>query len=132
MHFLLQSHHFSLCMATKDAVIVMTYSEANVLCLQPQRYPMHAYTNITLCVCVCECVCAYVCMCVCMCTRMYVCGNYYTQNVMELIGGSLYFNYLPSFTNWFVQYTPCFTDGYFMVDDSCGNLSVIDNSLTLQ
>ena len=55
-----------------------------------------------------------------------------TQNGMELIGGLLYFNYLPSFSNWFVQYTPCFTDGYFMVDDSCGNLSVIDNSLTLQ
>ena len=97
---------------------------------------LYKYNCVCLYVCVCVRVCAYVYMCVymrvCMCTWMYVCGNYYTQNVMELIGGSLYFNYLPSFTNWFIQYTPCFTDGYFMVDDSCGNLSVIDNSLTLQ
>ena len=63
---------------------------------------------------------------------MYVCGNYNTQNGMELIVGLLYSNYLPSFSNWFFQHTPCFTDGYFMVDDSCGDLSVIDNSLTLQ
>ena len=80
-----------------------------------------------MCVCVgCARARVYVCVLECMC------GNYNTQNGMELIGGLLYFNYLPSFNNWFVQYTPCFTDGHSMVDDSCGDLSVIDNRLTLR
>ena len=88
---------------------------------------MHAYTNTTLFVDVCVCVLdVRVHGCVCA-----LCGNYSTQNRMELIGGLLYFNYLPSCNNWFVQYTPCFTDGYSMVDDSCGDLSVIDYRRTM-
>ena len=62
-------------MATRDAVIVMTYSKANVLCLQPQRSSMHAYTNTTVCMWVCARV--YVCVCVrtsaCVCVRLHVC-----------------------------------------------------------
>ena len=79
-------------MATMDAVIVMTYSKAKVLCLQPQRSPMHVYTNTTLCVCVCVCVSVSVCVCVewvCVCMGVCVhgrvcvlecmCGNYNTK-----------------------------------------------------
>ena len=131
---LLELKHF--CIATRDTAIVMPYSKANVLCLQPQRSSIHVYTYTSLCACMCMCLCMCVCwMCVCirvcMCTWMYVSGNYNTQNGIKLIWGLLYFNYLPPFGNWFVQYTPYFTDGYSMVDNGCGELSVIDNSLTL-
>ena len=58
-------------------------------------------------VCVRACVRAFVCVCVCwMCMCI-------------------------SFKLLFVCYTHCFTDGYSMVDDSCGDLSVINNSPTL-
>ena len=64
-----------------------------------------------------------------MCICMYVCDSYNTQNGMEPIGGALYFNFLSN--SCLFCYTHCFTDGYSMVDDSCGDLSVINNSPTL-
>ena len=71
---------------------------STVLCLQPQRSSMHAYTYKynSMCACVCMCVLdahARVCMCICM----YVCGSYNIQNGMEPTRGSLYFNCLSSF-----------------------------------
>ena len=55
--------------------------------------------QIQLCVCVCARVCVCVCVHVCVgCACVYVYFNICigTQNGMELIGASLYFNYIPS------------------------------------
>ena len=74
--------------------------------------------NTILCVRVrvraCMCVCW---MCMCMCISMYVCGSYNTQMEWNQLGARYI---LTTFPLLFVCYTHYFTDGYSMIDDSCG------------
>ena len=106
-----------------------------------------------MCVCVCARACVHVCMCVgacmglcvgacmglCVCWMcMRVCARVFVCMCVVVIIPKMEWNqlrtrYILTFfqTFLFVCYTHCFTDGYSMVDDSCGDLSVINNSPTL-
>ena len=110
---------------------------------------MYVRVCMGLCVCVCVCVCA--CMGLCVCVRacmhgfvcvcwtcMRVCACVFACMCVVVIIPKMEWNqlgacYILTFfqTLLFVCYTHCFTDGHSMVDDSCGDLSVINNSPTL-
>ena len=89
---------------------------------------MYKYNSVCACVCVCACMCVCVgcaCACVfpCMCVAVIIPKMEWNQL------GACYI--LTTFPLSFVCYTHCFTDGYYMIDDSCGDLSVINDSPTL-
>ena len=90
-------------------------------------------TNTIMCVHVHVCVHMCVCVgCACMCVHVYmhVCVFVVITPKMEWNQlGACYI--LTTFPLLFVCYTHCFTDGYSMVDDNCGDLSVINNRPTL-
>ena len=66
------------------------------------------------------CTCVFACMCMVVITPKMEWNQFGAHYVLTTFQTLL-----------FVCYTHCFTDGYSMVDDSCVDLSVINNNPTL-
>ena len=101
-------------------------SPCMLICTQIQC----VYNSVCGCARMCVCVCAcWMCMCVCACVFPSMCVVVITPKMEWNQLEACYI--LPAFPLSLVCYTHCFTDGYSMVDDSCGDLSVIKNCPSL-